>query len=358
MPIIFMTQISWSHLRLESAAGGRLRFLRPDAAMPGMRWLAGRQDGCVSRRGLGQWRWMAVAALIAVLVSSVALFLRTEGLSGAANFTQLLTPISFILPAVNWARSKKSGEQHRAPEGQSAAPGREAAVVPNAEALDPAGTPRPRSGASPGQPLIPHAREAPAKASGANNTPSLKPKGRRRWAAWSIPVLAVAALIAVEAGLQAGNSDGSAHTVPDVDNLPVGKAVSLLRAQGLIPDVVGFSFCLTQLTPAGLVMQAMPPSGGGISKGATVELYVCTGMGLPVPQVTGLPLGNAIQQLGEYGFRYTIHYSSAPPAEGIPTGVVWKQSPQAQSTYTFGDAVTLWVASQASASPVPKTTRR
>ena len=169
--------------------------------------------------------------------------------------------------------------------------------------------------------------------------------------------MAVVALIAVETSLQAGNGGGSAYTVPEVKNLPVGKAVSLVKAEGLVPDVVGFPACLSQLTPAGLVMESLPVSGEGISKGATVELYVCTGMGLPVPQVVDLPLGNAIQQLGEYGFRHQIYFSPAPAAEGIPTGVVWKQSPQAQSTYTFGGAVTLWVESQASASPTPKGTR-
>jgi hypothetical protein len=301
---------------------------------------------------------MVVAALVAAFVLSVAFLLRTAGLSGAANFMQLLTPIPLILPVVNWARSRKSAEQHRASEGQPAAPDREAVVVSGTEVMDPAGTPRLRPGSSTGQPLPSYARKAPPKFSGADNTLPLKPTSRRRLVAWSIAVLAVAALIAMEAGLQAGKNGGRAYTVPNVDNLPVGKAVSLLKARGLVPDVVGFPFCLTQLTPAGLVMQAMPPSGEGISKGATVELYVCTGMGLPVPQVTGLPLGNATQQLGEYGFKYTIHYSSAPRAEGIPTGVVWKQRPQAQSTYTFGDAVTLWVESQASASPVPTTTQR
>jgi hypothetical protein len=172
-----------------------------------------------------------------------------------------------------------------------------------------ASRPRPRS--SPGQTLTSHAREAPAKAPGMSSTPRPSQSG-------------------VGAGLH-----------------------GLYR---LVPDVVGFPFCFTQFTPAGLVMQAMPPGGEDISKGATVELYVCTGMGLPVPQAIGLPLGNAIQQLGAYGFRYTIHYSSAPSAEGIPAGVVWKQNPQAQITYTFGGAVTLWVESQAAARPMPKTT--
>ena len=112
--------------------------------------------------------------------------------------------------------------------------------------------------------------------------------------------MAVVALIAVETSLQAGNGGGSAYTVPAVKNLPVEKAVSLVKAEGLVPNVVGFPACLSRLTPAGLVMESLPVSGEGISKGATVKTYVCTGMGLPVPQVVDLPLGNAIQQLGEY----------------------------------------------------------
>lgn len=321
-----------------------------------MCWLADRQDVCVSRHGLRYWRWTAVAALIAVLVFGGAFFLRTAGLSGAANFTQLLTPISFILPMVSWARSKKSGEQHRPSEGQSVAPDQRAVLSPSAEILDSAETPSTRSEASPEQTFISYVRDAPAATDGARGAPAFRPKRRWRWAAWFISV-AVVALIAVETSLQAGNGGGSAYTVPEVKNLPVGKAVSLVKAEGLVPDVVGFPACLSQLTPAGLVMESLPVSGEGISKGATVELYVCTGMGLPVPQVVDLPLGNAIQQLGEYGFRHQIYFSPAPAAEGIPTGVVWKQSPQAQSTYTFGGAVTLWVESQASASPTPKGTR-
>lgn len=256
-----------------------------------------------------------------------------------------------LIPLIHRGTVKEpSGKQ----EGQPVAPGQEAAFSPSAEIPDSTETPR-RSGSSPEQTLVSYVREAPAETGAAHGALALKPKGRWRWAAWCIPVLVVA-LIAVEASLQAGNGAGSAPTVPEVDNLPVGKAVSLIKAEGLVPDVRGIP-CLTQLTSAGLVMGSLPPSGEGISKGATVEVYVCTGMGLPVPQVVDLPLGNAIQQLGEYGFTYTIHYSPAPTAQGIPTGVVWKQSPQAQSTYTFGDAVTLWVESLASASPTSKITR-
>ena len=178
---------------------------------------------------------------------------------------------------------------------------------------------------------------ASAETGGPYGAPARRPRAKGRWLAWLVPVLAVVALIAVKAGLQAGNGGGSAYTIPEVDSLPVAKAVALIKARKLVPRAVGFP-CLTQFMQAGLVMGSLPPSGEGISEAATVELYVCTGMGLPVPQVADLPLSNAIQQLGEYGFRYTIRYAPAAAAEGIPTGVVSKQNPQAESTYTFGGA--------------------
>jgi len=163
--------------------------------------------------------------------------------------------------------------------------------------------------------------------------------------------LAAPGLIALDASLHPGNGGGSAYTVPQVDNLPAGRAVSEIKADGLVPDVVAMPVCLTQLGPTGLVMDTMPINGEGVAKGSTVTVYVCTGISLPVPQVIDLPLGTAIQQLEDYGFKYTIRYSPAPAADNIPTGVVWKQNPEPQTTYAFGGTVTLWVQSQPSTSP-------
>jgi beta-lactam-binding protein with PASTA domain len=68
--------------------------------------------------------------------------------------------------------------------------------------------------------------------------------------------------------------------------------------------------CLTQLMPAGIVMASNPFEGESISAGGTVELYVCAGISLPVPQVIDLPLDIAIRQLGESDFKYAIHSAS------------------------------------------------
>jgi hypothetical protein len=65
---------------------------------------------------------VAVALFIAALVSGVAFFLRTAGLNGAANFTQVLSAFSLIIPLVTWARSKKSAEQERVPDRQPTGP--------------------------------------------------------------------------------------------------------------------------------------------------------------------------------------------------------------------------------------------
>jgi PASTA domain len=225
---------------------------------------------------------------------------------------------------------------------------------PDTEILDSGETPHPRSksGRSPERTCISRIYENPPEIGGLHGALKREQRwpGGRRWA-WLTVVLAVLALIAVEASLQTGNGVGSAYTVPQVDNLPVGKAVSEIKADGLVPDVVAMPVCLTQLGLTGVVMDTLPVNGEGIGKGGTVTVYVCTDIGLPVPQVVDLPLSTAIQQLGDYGFKYTIHYSPAPAADNIPTGVVWNQNPEPQTTYTFGSSVTLWVQSQASASP-------
>lgn len=154
--------------------------------------------------------------VVAALVTSVAFFLRTTGLSGAANFTQLLAPISLVPPAVNWARSKKSAEQRRSSEGQAPGPGQGAATFsPNPEIPD-----LPKlcvlvQGPQLKKLFIPYVHMASAETGGPHGAPARRPRAKGRWLAWLVPVLAVVALIAVKAGLQAGNGGGSAYTIPE-----------------------------------------------------------------------------------------------------------------------------------------------
>ena len=230
----------------------------------------------------------------------------------------------------------------------------DAPAAPDTEILNSVETSRPRSKSSslPEQSLTSHLYKNPAEG---GNHDGLKreqrwPRIGRRWV-WPTVALAVPGLIVLDASLHAGDGAGSAYTVPQVENLPVGKAVSEIKADGLVPDIVAMPICLPQLEPTGLVMDTMPVNGEGVAKGSTVTVYVCTGAVLPVPQVSDLPLGTAIQQLEDSGFKYVIRYSPAPAADNIPTGVVWNQNPKSQTTFALGGTVMLWVESQPSASP-------
>jgi beta-lactam-binding protein with PASTA domain/tRNA A-37 threonylcarbamoyl transferase component Bud32 len=89
-------------------------------------------------------------------------------------------------------------------------------------------------------------------------------------------------------------------TVPDVTGKPVNDATSTLTALGLHVTTQGK---YDDTVPAGNVIASTPPAGAAAHKGDTVNLVVSRGPELfPVPDVTGMPIGRAIQIIEKAGF--------------------------------------------------------
>lgn len=59
------------------------------------------------RRGPGDWRWAAVAVLLAALVLGFGFVLRAAGLSAAANVAQLVSLAPLAVGLVGWARRQR-----------------------------------------------------------------------------------------------------------------------------------------------------------------------------------------------------------------------------------------------------------
>jgi eukaryotic-like serine/threonine-protein kinase len=238
----------------------------------------------------------------------------------------------------------------------------------------------------------------------------------RRWLPWLIPLLVVLAAIIVAVFILHGNGGKTAY-VPQVNNEPVGQAISQIKSAGLNPVVVDQNDANVQ---KGYVINTSPANGDAINKGGTVTVYVSEGVanallpnvqGLPqqqaqqklanagfnsvtlkpdpqstltqgdvdhmsptpgakyppstqitlyisgggvqVPQVTGIPVASATQTLAGYGLNWKIETSDGPA--GTQPGYVWNQIPGQGTTEPKGYQVILQVQPQATSSPSPTT---
>jgi eukaryotic-like serine/threonine-protein kinase len=105
--------------------------------------------------------------------------------------------------------------------------------------------------------------------------------------------------------------------------------------------------------PQGTVDHTNPIGGTPVAPNTTVQLFI-SGGGVPVPQVTGIPVSSAVQELTNDGFTDNIVTTAGPP--GTQPGLVWNQSPTAQTTEAKGYKVTIYVQPQATPSTTPSTT--
>jgi serine/threonine-protein kinase len=238
----------------------------------------------------------------------------------------------------------------------------------------------------------------------------------RRWLPWLIPLLVVlAAIIAAVFILHGG---GKTAYVPQVNNEPVGQAVTQIKSVGLNPVVVDQNDANVQ---KGYVISTNPANGDAVNKGGTVTVYVSEGVanvllpnvqglqqqaaqqklanngfnnvvlkpdpqstltqgevdhmsptpgtkyppstqitlyvsggGVQVPEVVNLSVSSATQELAGYGFTWKI--VSTPGPAGTQPNMVWNQIPQQGTTEPKGFQVTLYVQPQATSSPSPTTT--
>jgi serine/threonine-protein kinase len=119
--------------------------------------------------------------------------------------------------------------------------------------------------------------------------------------------------------------------VPDVVGDDGAAAEAELRAAGLAPEVTERP---DDEVERGHVA-SQQPSGGSLRRGGTVRLVVSTGPELvEVPDVRGLPVDRARQQLEDAGFRVRVR--------SLRIGTVLVQTPPGGERRRPGSTVTIW----------------
>jgi eukaryotic-like serine/threonine-protein kinase len=129
-------------------------------------------------------------------------------------------------------------------------------------------------------------------------------------------------------------------TVPDVRGLRQAEAVSALRRAGLTVQVRDQ---FDEHVAGGRAIGTTPRAGTGVARGTSVILLVSTAS--VVPQVTGLPVGQALQLLAEAGLNGTVNRSAGGFTgfgflEGFSDRVI-SQSPAASQPVRPGATIVL-----------------
>jgi beta-lactam-binding protein with PASTA domain len=134
-------------------------------------------------------------------------------------------------------------------------------------------------------------------------------------------------------------------TVPNVIGLREDAAAVRIHDRGL--DVLPRTGASNR--PSGIVFAEKPGPGTQLDKGQAVTIFSSSGR-LGVPDVTGLPLPDAQQQLTAKGFKVAVKRV----ASTRPKGIVIGQEPVAGVTAVSGTTVTLNVSSGVKPVVVPR----
>jgi beta-lactam-binding protein with PASTA domain len=169
------------------------------------------------------------------------------------------------------------------------------------------------------------------------------PPPERYWWLWLLLLL-----LLVVGGLLAwyflSRGDDKA-TVPNVIGLREQAAAQRVQDEGLdaIPRTGQSS------RPQGVVFAQKPGAGTQLGKGQDVTIFISAGQ-FGVPDVTGLPLDQAQQQLQSKGFKVEVKRVASSKQKGI----VLAQAPAAGVTAASGTTVTLTVSNGQKPVVVPK----
>ncbi|MDP9303019.1 MAG: PASTA domain-containing protein [Actinomycetota bacterium] len=169
------------------------------------------------------------------------------------------------------------------------------------------------------------------------------PPPERDWWLW----LALLLLLVV-GGLLAWyflSRGGDKATVPNVIGLREDAAAVRIHDRGL--DVLPRTDASNR--PPGIVFAEKPGPGTQLDKGQAVTIFISSGR-LAVPDVTGLPLADAQQELTAKGFKVAVKRV----ASSRPKGIVIGQEPVAGVTAVSGTTVTLNVTSGIKPVVVPR----
>lgn len=150
--------------------------------------------------------------------------------------------------------------------------------------------------------------------------------------------------------LMSNNATTLTRQIPNIVGLPENEAVAELTE-------LGFNVTInTEPSPdvaAGLVIRTSPNVGSEIRQGATVTLSVSTGREMvQVPDITGLPLEEAAQQLEGAGLvlNQTVREETS---DDFAAGAITEQNPPAGEEVSIGSTVSLTVSTGAGQVRVP-----
>jgi serine/threonine-protein kinase len=105
--------------------------------------------------------------------------------------------------------------------------------------------------------------------------------------------------------------------------------------------------------PSGEVDRMTPAANEKYAPSQQITLYY-SGGGIAVPQLTGVPLSTALQELKTDGFTAppSETYADGPVGQNIPVGTVWNQFPAEGKTVPPNTVITLFI-QQTAATPTP-----
>ena len=176
--------------------------------------------------------------------------------------------------------------------------------------------------------------------------PSARPRRRSARAAW-LPGLLMAVLgLWLFAAGSARYLNTPEFTVPDLRGKDPRAALEQVRDMGLR---VVFTLASEPDQPRDLILEQSPPPGTRVKPGRTLELVLNRPKDGSVPDLAGLPLGEAQQELQDAG------YLPGAPAAGYseePEGTVLASAPPAEAPLPQGASVRLLT----SDGPAPKKT--
>ena len=150
-------------------------------------------------------------------------------------------------------------------------------------------------------------------------------------------------VVASMTGLIESLAPGGEVAVPDVVGQTEADAASAITGADLVS---GTSEAADETVPAGSVISQDPVAGTMVAAGSTVNIVVSTGQDapatVPVPDVAGLPEGDAQLALEDAGFVTT---STQQPSADVEIGLVISTNPAAGTEVAAGTSVEMIVSS-------------
>lgn len=127
--------------------------------------------------------------------------------------------------------------------------------------------------------------------------------------------------------------------VPNVVNTPKEEAIGVLEGRKLVPVVVGEAHDDT--IPSGYVLEQNILPSTTVNNGTEVEMIISLGKEeIPVPDVSGLPLDEAVEEIETANFKTSIQYEES---DTVKEGIVISTTPSSKEKALPGSAVTLTI---------------